>query len=155
MKIAVIGGCGHVGLPLGIALASRGGDVTLLDIDSKAVATVNAGDIPFKEDGAAQALREAVQQDRLRATTEPSSLAGTDIVIVVIGTPVDEHLNPDPTAIPAALDPILPHLRDGQLVVLRSTIYPGVTKLVEQSLAAPASKSTLPSVPSASPRARR
>jgi UDP-N-acetyl-D-mannosaminuronic acid dehydrogenase len=56
------------------------------------------------------------------------------VVVVVIGTPVDEHLNPDPASLPRALAACVPHLRDGQLVVLRSTVYPGVTALVEKML---------------------
>ena len=55
---------------------------------------------------------------------------------MVIGTPVDEHLNPDPQAITLALERCRPHLRDGQLLVLRSTIYPGVTRQVERELEA-------------------
>jgi UDP-N-acetyl-D-mannosaminuronic acid dehydrogenase len=50
----------------------------------------------------------------------------------VIGTPVDEHLNPDPQVVPAAVEALAPHLRPGQLLVLRSTVYPGVTALVER-----------------------
>jgi UDP-N-acetyl-D-mannosaminuronic acid dehydrogenase len=56
-------------------------------------------------------------------------------VVVVIGTPVDEHLNPDPQAIPRALAACAEFFRDGQLVVLRSTVFPGVTALVEKMLA--------------------
>ena len=48
----------------------------------------------------------------------------------MIGTPVDEHLNPDPQAVPLAIESLAPHLVDGQLIVLRSTVYPGVTRLV-------------------------
>jgi UDP-N-acetyl-D-mannosaminuronic acid dehydrogenase len=55
--------------------------------------------------------------------------------VVVIGTPVDEHLNPDQQAIPVALGGCAPHLRDGQLLVLRSTVFPGVTALVEKMIA--------------------
>jgi len=55
-------------------------------------------------------------------------------VVVVIGTPIDEHLNPDPQAIPRALAGCADHLRDGQLMVLRSTVFPGVTALVERML---------------------
>ena len=51
---------------------------------------------------------------------------------MVLGTPVDEHLNPDPRAIPAALGACTPYFRDGQLLVLRSTVYPGVTAPVEK-----------------------
>ncbi len=127
---AIIGGCGHVGLPLGIALARAGLRVTLLDIDEAAVRRVNAGEMPFLENGADEALRAVVDEGSLLATTDPVGVSEAEAVIVVIGTPIDEHLNPDPTSIPTALEPVLPHLRDGQLLVLRSTIYPGVTRLV-------------------------
>jgi UDP-N-acetyl-D-mannosaminuronic acid dehydrogenase len=52
--------------------------------------------------------------------------------VVVLGTPVDEHLNPDPRSIPLALGLCSDYLRDGQLIILRGTVYPGVTALVEQ-----------------------
>jgi UDP-N-acetyl-D-mannosaminuronic acid dehydrogenase len=71
----------------------------------------------------------------LRASTDPSVVALARNVVVVIGTPVDEHLNPDPQAIPRALGACVPYFRDGQLLVLRSTVFPGVTRLVEQLLA--------------------
>ena len=69
------------------------------------------------------------------ATTDPAAVGWAENVVVVIGTPVDEHLNPDPHAIPRALQAASGHLRDGQLLVLRSTVYPGVTALVERQLA--------------------
>ena len=55
--------------------------------------------------------------------------------MVVIGTPVDEHLNPDPHVVPSAVESLAPQLRPGQLLVLRSTVYPGVTAMVERRLA--------------------
>ena len=72
---------------------------------------------------------------RLRATTDSSILADAEVVVVVIGTPVDEHLNPDPHAVTRAIKDSTQHLRDGQLLVLRSTVYPGVTRRVEKMLA--------------------
>ena len=131
----VIGGCGHVGLPLSIALADRGARVAIQDLDEAAVALVNGGGMPFDEPGAEQPLRAALAAGRLRASTDPSVAGLTDTVVVVIGTPIDEHLNPDPHAIPRALGLAAPYFRDGQLVILRSTVYPGVTRLVEQTLA--------------------
>ncbi|GAA4891824.1 nucleotide sugar dehydrogenase [Streptomyces coeruleoprunus] len=133
--VVVIGGCGRVGLPLGIALASRGMlSVTLYDIDAAAVETVNRGELPFFERGAAEPLRAAVRDGLLRATTDGSSVATTDHLIVVVGTPVDEHLNPDLGAVPRALERCAEHLRDGQLIMLRSTVHPGVTALTERLL---------------------
>jgi UDP-N-acetyl-D-mannosaminuronic acid dehydrogenase len=133
--VVLIGGCGHVGLPLGIALADRGAAVCLYDLSERSVKLVNDGVMPFAERGAAPVLERVVAESRLRASSDPSVVGDAENVVVVIGTPVDEHLNPDPRAIPAALGLCSPYLTDGQLLVLRSTVYPGVTALVEQLVA--------------------
>ena len=130
--VVVIGGCGHVGLPLAIALADSGASVLVYDVAESAVETVNNGILPFDEPGAAGKLADAVSSGNLRASTDPAIVGVAENVIVVIGTPVDEHLNPDPQAIPRALDQCTPYFRDGQLLILRSTVFPGVTRLVEQ-----------------------
>jgi UDP-N-acetyl-D-mannosaminuronic acid dehydrogenase len=132
--VVVIGGCGHVGLPLAIALADRGASVVIYDLSDAAVKRVNDADLPFDEPGAGAVLRKVVHHGGLRATTDPSVVGLAQNVIVVIGTPVDEHLNPDPQAIPAALGVCADYFRDGQLLVLRSTVYPGVTALVERMM---------------------
>jgi UDP-N-acetyl-D-mannosaminuronic acid dehydrogenase len=133
--VVVIGGCGHVGLPLAIAFADRGANVGIYDVSEKAVATVNAGKLPFDEPGAAGVLERVVQEGHLRASTDPSIVSEAEHVVVVIGTPVDEHLNPNPEAIPKALGGCSEYFRDGQLLVLRSTVFPGVTALVEKMIA--------------------
>lgn len=130
-SVAILGGCGHVGLPLGIALADAGIATVLVDLDQHAVDLVNKGELPFHENGAAEPLAEVIGRT-LRATTETAAISEVDAVIVVIGTPVDEHLNPEPQAVPRAIETIVPCLRNGQLLVLRSTMYPGVTALVER-----------------------
>lgn len=132
--MVIIGGCGRVGLPLGIALASRGLLVTLYDINAAAVAAVNAGTMPFAEEGADALLAEVTAAGRLAATTDAASVGTAENLIVVVGTPVDEHLNPDLAAVPRALERCAEHLAHGQLVVLRSTVYPGVTALTEKLL---------------------
>jgi UDP-N-acetyl-D-mannosaminuronic acid dehydrogenase len=136
VDVCVVGGCGRVGLPLGIALAARGLSVVLYDIDAAAVGRVNAGEMPFAEEGAAPMLAEALAAGRLRATTDAAAAGLAEALVVVVGTPVDEHLNPDLGAVPRAIERCAGHLRDGQLVVLRSTVYPGVTALTEKLLAA-------------------
>ena len=132
----VIGGGGHVGLPLAIMLASRGVNTAIYDISKSAVEGINAGKMPFWEPGAEKLLQETIEAEKLIATTDPSVTGETDSLIVVIGTPVDEHLNPDPQAITLALERCRPYLRNGQLLILRSTIYPGVTRQVERELQA-------------------
>ncbi|WP_310529023.1 nucleotide sugar dehydrogenase [Nocardioides sp.] len=130
--VVVVGGCGHVGLPLAIALASRGLDVAIQDIDARAVDLVLSGELPFMEEGAQPLLQKALADATLTATTDRSVIARAEAVVVVIGTPVDEHLNPDPHAVTKALRESLESFRDGQLVVLRSTVYPGVTRTIER-----------------------
>src|SRR6478735_1196904 len=130
MRICIVGGCGHVGLPLGLVLAAAGCDVVALDTDSEAVTRVNSGVMPFQEHGATDTLIAVRAQGRFTATTNARAIVDVEVVIVVIGTPVDDHLNPDPNAVVAAIEECLPYLNDDQLVMLRSTIYPGVTKSV-------------------------
>jgi len=135
LDVVVIGGCGHVGLPLAIAFAARGARVGIYDVSEAAVATVNAGQLPFDEPGAAEVLARVVADGRLHASADASIVGSAENVVVVIGTPVDEHLNPNQTAIPRALGGCAPFLRNGQLLILRSTVFPGVTALVEKMVA--------------------
>jgi UDP-N-acetyl-D-mannosaminuronic acid dehydrogenase len=130
--VVVVGGCGHVGLPLGIAFAERGLRVVLYDCNQRAIDIVNAAQLPFAEPDALGPLQKAVAAGRLVATNRPETITAAEHVVIVIGTPVDEHLNPDPQAVPRAFSEIAEHLTDGHLIVLRSTIYPGVTALVER-----------------------
>jgi UDP-N-acetyl-D-mannosaminuronic acid dehydrogenase len=133
--VVVIGGCGHVGLPLAIALADSGSSVLVYDVSETAVALVNDAVLPFDEPGAQDKLKHAVSSGALRASTDPAVVGAAENVVVVIGTPVDEHLNPDPQAIPRALQTCSEFFSDGQLLILRSTVFPGVTELVERMLA--------------------
>jgi len=134
--VVVVGGGGHVGLPLAIAFADRGLRVGIYDLNELAVKTILSGELPFMEDGATEVLQRVLAAGRLEATVDPSVVSRGEHIVVVIGTPVDEHLNPDPHAVPRALAECKQHFRHGQLLVLRSTVYPGVTQRVEKLLAA-------------------
>ncbi len=134
-KVCIIGGCGHVGIPLGLAFASKGKDVTLVDVNPRAVEAISAGRLPFKEEGA-DALLKAHVGKNLHATSDVSVVKKQDVVVFVTGTPVDEHLNPKIHDVVKVLDAYLPLLNKRQLVILRSTIFPGVTRIVEERLKA-------------------
>jgi UDP-N-acetyl-D-mannosaminuronic acid dehydrogenase len=95
---------------------------------------VNQGKTPFFEIGLDELLNQELGLKRFVASSDIRVIERAQVVIVVIGTPVDEHLNPDPTSIRKVLESLLPYLNDGQLLVLRSTIYPGVTRMVEDYL---------------------
>jgi UDP-N-acetyl-D-mannosaminuronic acid dehydrogenase len=130
--VTVLGGCGHVGLPLGLALADSGLRVALFDTNDTAVRLVQSGTMPHREAGAQEVLERTLASGRLTATSDPTSVGSAECLIVVVGTPVDEHLNPDPQAVITAIESVGEHLLDGQLIVLRSTIFPGVTRMVER-----------------------
>lgn len=134
-SIAVLGGCGHVGLPLALSFASRGQDVTVVDIDAQAVAAVNRGEVGFREEGAESVLAEHLGKN-LRATCDAAAVRACDAVIVVVGTSIDEHLNPRIDDLLHAIEALSPHLHAGQLLVLRSTVYPGATLKVHRWLEA-------------------
>jgi UDP-N-acetyl-D-mannosaminuronic acid dehydrogenase len=125
--VCIIGGAGHVGLPLSIALADRGQKVIIQDINEDALALINRGEMPFLDQGAEPALKRVIHKT-LSATLEPAVVAEAQFVIIVIGTPVDEHLNPELRTLLRLSDELGPRLRSGQIIVLRSTLYPGTTE---------------------------
>lgn len=131
-RVGVIGGCGHVGLPLSLAFAEHFG-VLVYDIDAKAVANVRAGRMPFRDRGADAALRRALEQGMV-VTTSPAELHECDYLVVVIGTPVDEHLNPSFSLFDQLFAELLMFLAAGQTIVLRSTVYPGTTERMQRMI---------------------
>ena len=133
-RICVVGGCGHVGLPLAMAFARAGIDVCAFDINEAVVDDVTAGRMPFNEPQGTEILSEVLSTGKFRASTDASEVGRAEVVIVVIGTPVDEHLNPDTEAVPDAVAALISHFRDEQTLILRSTVFPGVTRLVEKVL---------------------
>jgi UDP-N-acetyl-D-mannosaminuronic acid dehydrogenase len=137
--ICVVGGCGHVGLPLAITFAQQGLRVSIFDINEKAVETVRSGRMPFLESGAEPVLRKVIGET-LHVSTDPQVVSQSRHVVVVIGTPVDEHLNPTFHTMRRFFATLLPYLRDGQCLILRSTVYPGTTEKVREMVAASGKK---------------
>src|SRR4249919_1319820 len=136
LDVVVLGGGGHVGLPLSLAFADAGLTVGIYDTNAATLDRIADGEMPFEEIGADELLRRILPTGRLAFGADGSMIGRTDQLVVVIGTPVDEFLGPSMTVFEKAVDQIAPHLRDGALVVLRSTVYPGTTAYVAQHLAA-------------------
>jgi len=128
--ICIIGGCGHAGLPLGLAFANQGKRVVLYDKDEKAVRGINAKRMPFMEEGGIEVLCRTVDSHLLHATTDISVIEDAPVLVIVIGTPVDEHLNPRLHDVMEVVRQIVGYLNDEQLLILRSTLYPGVTSKI-------------------------
>jgi UDP-N-acetyl-D-mannosaminuronic acid dehydrogenase len=125
--ITVVGGAGHVGIPLVLALAEAGLRVNVNDLNQQTLDTLKAGQLPFIEDGAAGVLTKALANGRLVFTNSPDKISTGGPVIVTIGTPIDEFLNPVRQVVQECIDWLLPSLVDGQLLILRSTVFPGTT----------------------------
>lgn len=128
--ICVIGGCGHVGLPLSILFADKGLNVCIYDIDKGALEIVNSGRLPFLEEGAEELLKNVIGSS-LFATDDPEVISASKFIVIVIGTPVDEHLNPQFTLMKDFFTNLLPYFKDGQHIILRSTVFPGTTEKID------------------------
>lgn len=125
-RVAVIG-LGRVGLPLALHLAHRGCTVQGIETNHVIVRALEDRQMPFLEEGAQELLSEQHGR-RFFVGTDLRILEEVDTVIVTLGTPVDEFNNPIFLPIEKLLCTTLPHLRRGQLVVLRSTVAPGTTE---------------------------
>ncbi len=136
LDLVIVGGCGHVGLPLALSLADCGYQVGINDIDEMKIEQVKAGHVPFRETGAEELLRKLLPTGRLELSCDAAMLSRTRTVILVIGTPIDEFMNPSVRIFDRVLDELTPHLRNGSLVILRSTVYPGTSETVERRLRA-------------------
>ncbi len=132
--VCVVGGCGHVGLPLSIAFALRGKRVAIFDVDREKVVAVGRGEMPFMEEGGVEGLREALRGGNLYVGADPAVVAESDALVLVGATPIDDHMSPSFQAVDDILRSIRRWLHNGQLVVLRSTLYPGTSARVRRWL---------------------
>src|SRR4029077_5444590 len=115
-SVAIVGGCGHVGLPLGLTFAEAGIHVVLYDINADSIRSLQEGKMPFLEEGGETLLRRHMG-NRLTASSDPTCLRDCDNVICIIGTPIDEHLNPKVDTLLNAVNGLIPHLNSSQLFV--------------------------------------
>lgn len=132
-KLVIIGGCGHVGLPLGIKFAQAGVKTVLLDINRRAVQKVNGGHFPFVEKGGDAELRAALASG-LKATCRENVCRDADAYVIVTGTPVDEHLNPRLADILKVFDIYKKYFRRDSLVIMRSTLFPGTMEYLQKNM---------------------
>ncbi|HXX69146.1 MAG TPA: nucleotide sugar dehydrogenase [Polyangiaceae bacterium] len=132
-EVAVIGGAGHVGLPLALSFADRGLRTLIYDVNRASVETIRSGRMPFAEEGAQEILGRVLHRT-LEVEDAPQGIATCKYLVMIIGTPVDEHLNPTFNSIHRAIEQCSPFLRNGQVLVLRSTVFPGITEHIRRLL---------------------
>jgi len=127
-RVAVIG-MGYVGLPLAVAIAEAGFQVTGIDVDEAKVAIINRGESHIPDVQPERVVR-LVTGGSFSATAGYEALAGVDAAIICVPTPLGKSREPDISYIIAATDGIAANLRAGMLVILESTTYPGTTEEV-------------------------
>jgi UDP-N-acetyl-D-mannosaminuronic acid dehydrogenase len=128
-SVAVIG-LGRVGLPLALCFADRGLSVLGVDHDKTVLASIRAGRMPFNETGTQQLLDRVIASGRLELAERAADAARADDIVITIGTPSFSHIESDLRQVRAAVDDLLPMLRPGHALILRSTIAPGTTDFV-------------------------
>jgi UDP-N-acetyl-D-mannosaminuronic acid dehydrogenase len=129
--VAVVGGAGHVGIPLSLVLADSGMRTLIYDVNRSALAELQAGRLPFIEEGGEASLQKALAANALGFSENPVDLGDIPAIVVTIGTPIDEFHNPDIALLTRCVDTLLPHLKENQTIILRSTVAPGVTDFLE------------------------
>jgi UDP-N-acetyl-D-mannosaminuronic acid dehydrogenase len=134
--VCVIGGGGHVGLPLALTFADSGFRTVVYDTNAATVARIRRGEMPFAEEGAPELLQKCLAGGLLEVSETPERMPECRFLVLVIGTPVDQHLTPSFSGMRRAIEACASYLRDGQVLILRSTIFPGISEFVQKDLAA-------------------
>jgi UDP-N-acetyl-D-mannosaminuronic acid dehydrogenase len=128
-SVSVIG-LGRVGLPLALSFADRGLDVLGVDHDRAPLESLRSGRMPWNEAGTQELLDRVAASGRLELAERAADAARTDDIVITLGTPSFSHLESDLRQVRAAVDDLLPLLREGHALILRSTIAPGTTEFV-------------------------
>ncbi|MDD5430730.1 MAG: nucleotide sugar dehydrogenase [Candidatus Pacebacteria bacterium] len=132
--LCIIGGAGHVGLPFGVVAATKGIKTALFDLNKNSLEKISRGEFPFTEEGGEKELKLALKKKKLFVSDSPRVIKQSDMVLLVIGTPVDEYLSPDVSQIMKAIGAYLPYFKNGQILILRSTVYPGTSERIQKFL---------------------
>ena len=127
--ISIIG-LGRVGLPLALCFADRGLQVLGVDKDHELLSSVRAGRMPFAESGTQELLDRVTASGRLHFADRAADAARARNIVITLGTPSFSHIESDLSQITSALDDLLPVLREGHALILRSTIAPLTTDYV-------------------------
>ena len=132
--ICIIGGAGHVGLPLALVFARAGKRVLIFDLNRAAMDTILSGTMPFIEYGAEPLLAAALKDGTLACSAAVEDISRASTVIVAVGTPVDEYLTPKLRALVDVFKNIRPYLDPEQTIVIRSTVYPRTCRHIHRLL---------------------
>ena len=135
MKISIVGGAGRVGLPLAISLALKDHEIVVIDTDKERVKKINERVMPFYEEDAQQFLNQ-IKSHKLFASEDSQHIIGSEVCILIIGTPVNDDGSPGANSLLGVVENIAEKLIDTKLLMLRSTVYPGISENISELLRA-------------------
>lgn len=123
-KIIIIGGAGHVGAPLGIALSNKGYNVTLLDLNTKFNCMLNNGKMPFIEEKCESLLKKSLKKKRINATDNFEEIKNNKYIVIAIGTNIKKNFNPEIEKLLNFFKFIKKKIKKDQSIIIRSSIFP-------------------------------
>jgi UDP-N-acetyl-D-mannosaminuronic acid dehydrogenase len=133
-SIAIIGGLGHVGLPLGLLFANKNFNVNLIDINIDKKNEILNGKMPFYEIDGEKYLKSALKKNNIFITDKPSEIINCKHIIICIGTPIDEYLNPKTNLFLKSLNNYIKFFSPNQNIIIRSSVYPGICDILFENL---------------------
>ena len=125
-NISIIGGAGHVGFPLGLIFSSKGFNVSLIDKHTTNINKINNGKVPFLEESSQLLLKKMLKKKKIYATNQLNKVIKSKYIIVCIGTPITNQLNPKLRDFVSFFHQLKKFLKKDQIVIIRSSIYPGI-----------------------------
>jgi UDP-N-acetyl-D-mannosaminuronic acid dehydrogenase len=133
-SISIIGGCGHIGFPLGLAFANKGYKVILIDKNLYNIDLINKGVSPYKEDKAEYYLKKSLEKKRIFSTNDFNEISKTQYIIICIGTPVNSNFKPNLKNFFRLIKKLKKKINKKQTLIIRSSIYPGLCEKVSKIL---------------------
>lgn len=131
-KIGIVG-LGYVGLPLGIEFAAKGFAVVGIDLDERKISSLKQGK-NYIQDISDEAVLSAIANGSFRAQANYDGAGELDVIYICVPTPFTDYKEPDVSYIRGAAESLAKHLRDGQLIILKSTTYPNTTEGLVQPI---------------------
>tara|TARA_A100001015_G_scaffold317067_1_gene433010 strand:- start:923 stop:2086 length:1164 start_codon:yes stop_codon:yes gene_type:complete len=133
-NISIIGGAGHIGLPLGVLLATKNLNINLIDKNFDALKKVESGNFIYKEDKGNSFLKKSLNKNKLSFSSDLSSIKKSDIIIVCIGTPINNKLKPTTRNFINFFKKLNSFISSNQVIIIRSSVYPGICEKIKKIL---------------------
>lgn len=133
-SIFVIGGFGHVGLPLAISFANKNLSVKIFDKDLSKSEKIKKGEMPFIEYGSEKLLKKVIKNKNLTIAENISSISNSKFIVITIGTPIDEYQNPKTKEFIELIYQIKKYIKNNQILIIRSSVFPGMCDKIHEIL---------------------